>query len=108
MILTEVRNMAKGEGSLVTRPPVFNGSNYAYWKARMHYFLRSLDHDVWDIVESGYVPPSEQIVLDSGTTIKKPKSKEMWTTFNKERQISEAKAMIAIYCVVSQDIFNQI
>ncbi|MGV8048356.1 DUF4219 domain-containing protein, partial [Mycobacterium kansasii] len=84
--------MAKGESSLVTRPPVFDGSNYAYWKAQMHYFLRSLDHDVWDIVESGYVSPTEQIVLDSGTTISKPKPKEKWTTFDKERQTAEAKA----------------
>ncbi|MGV8048448.1 hypothetical protein PJP07_30060, partial [Mycobacterium kansasii] len=69
---------------------------------------RSLDHDVWDIVENGYVPLTNQVVLDSGTTITKPKSKEMWMVFDKDKQTSEAKAMNAIYCVVSQDIFNQI
>jgi hypothetical protein len=32
--------------------PTFDGTNYGYWKARMHFFLKS--NDVWQIVKSGW------------------------------------------------------
>jgi hypothetical protein len=31
--------------------PTFDGTNYGYWKARMYFFLKSID--VWQIVETG-------------------------------------------------------
>jgi hypothetical protein len=35
--------------------PAFNGTNYGYWKARMCFFLKSID--VWQIVETGWIKP---------------------------------------------------
>lgn len=35
----------------------FDGTNYGYWKARMRFFLKSID--VWKIVESGWTKPKE-------------------------------------------------
>jgi hypothetical protein len=35
--------------------PVFDGTNYGYWKARMCFFLKSID--VWQIVETGWIKP---------------------------------------------------
>jgi hypothetical protein len=32
---------------------VFDGTNYGYWKARIRFFLKSID--VWQIVESGWI-----------------------------------------------------
>jgi hypothetical protein len=32
--------------------PTFNGSNYGYWKARMRFFLKSID--CWTIVDFGW------------------------------------------------------
>jgi hypothetical protein len=32
--------------------PTFDGSNYGYWKARMRFFLKSID--CWSIVDSGW------------------------------------------------------
>jgi hypothetical protein len=32
--------------------PAFDGTNYGYWKARMHFFLKSID--CWSIVETGW------------------------------------------------------
>jgi hypothetical protein len=40
--------------------PVFDGPNYDYWKARMRFFLKSID--IWQIVESGWSPPSTATV----------------------------------------------
>jgi hypothetical protein len=33
--------------------PLFDGMNYGYWKARMRFFLKSID--VWKIVETGWI-----------------------------------------------------
>jgi maltooligosyltrehalose synthase len=35
----------------------FDGTNYGYWKARMGFFLKSID--VWKIVETGWIKPEE-------------------------------------------------
>ena len=36
------------------RPPIFDGSNFVYWKIRTTTYLQSLGTDVWEIVEGGY------------------------------------------------------
>jgi len=43
------------EGSI--RPPIFDGSNFVYWKVRTTTYLQSLGTDVWHIVEGGYTFP---------------------------------------------------
>jgi hypothetical protein len=35
--------------------PAFDGTNYGYWKARMRFFLKSID--CWKIVETGWTKP---------------------------------------------------
>jgi hypothetical protein len=35
--------------------PAFDGTNYGYWKARMRFFLKSID--CWSIVETGWTKP---------------------------------------------------
>jgi hypothetical protein len=37
--------------------PPFDGTNYGYWKARMRFFLKSID--IWKIVESGWIKLEE-------------------------------------------------
>jgi len=37
--------------------PAFDGSNYGYWKARMRFFLKSID--CWGIVETGWTKPED-------------------------------------------------
>eukprot|EP00253_Pinus_taeda_P009806 PITA_09806 len=43
------------EGSI--RPPIFDGSNFIYWKVRTTTYLQSLGIDVWEIMEGGYKFP---------------------------------------------------
>ena len=38
-------------GHSLVIPPHFDGNNYAYWKARMKVFLKSIDERVWNSVE---------------------------------------------------------
>ena len=46
------------EQSLII-PPLFDGTNYAYWKVCIRAFLQSLDEKVWQVVEIGWVKPKE-------------------------------------------------
>ncbi|MBW4980903.1 DUF4219 domain-containing protein, partial [Marinobacter adhaerens] len=50
------------EGISTNRAPLFDGTNFAFWKVRMRTYLISLGADIWDVVETGYVKP---IVLAS-------------------------------------------
>ena len=35
------------EGGSVQRPPLLDGTNYSYWKARMKAFIKSMDEKAW-------------------------------------------------------------
>ena len=40
-------------------PPLFDDTNYLYWKVCMRAFLQSLDKNVWQAVEIGWAKPTE-------------------------------------------------
>ena len=46
-------------GQLLIIPPLFDGTNYAYWKVRMKAFLQSLDEKVWQAIKIGWTKPKE-------------------------------------------------
>ena len=46
-------------GQSLTIPPLYDGTNYAYWKVRMRAFLQSLGEKVWQAVEIGQTKPTE-------------------------------------------------
>ena len=37
--------------------PMFDGTNFSFWKVRMRTYIMSLGADVWDVVETGYANP---------------------------------------------------
>ena len=47
-------------GQLLIIPPLFDGTNYAYWKVHMRALLQSLDEKVWQVVEIGWTKPTEE------------------------------------------------
>ena len=49
--------MDRGQSLII--PPLFDGTNYAYWKVRRKTFLQSLDEKVWQAVEIGWTKPKE-------------------------------------------------
>ena len=59
------------EGTSTSKPPLLDGSNYAYWKQMMIGFLKSIDDDVWDIVEEGYSRPT---IVANRQIVPKPKA----------------------------------
>jgi hypothetical protein len=54
----------------------FDGTNYGYWKSRMHFFLKSID--VWQIVETGWTKPeattAELSVVQNSTRLSNDKA----------------------------------
>eukprot|EP00253_Pinus_taeda_P001781 PITA_01781 len=50
--------MSNYEREASIRPPIFDGTNFNYWKVRVTAYLQSLGTEVWDIVETGYSFPS--------------------------------------------------
>ena len=96
-------NNVFSEGQSIARPPMFNGTDYAYWKARMKIYLSSVDYDVWDIIEMGYRSPT---VIVSGVEI--PKSKDRWDANDKKSFSTNAKAMNALICALDKTEFNRI
>ena len=55
------------EGGFVQLPPLLDESNYAYWKARMKAFIKSMDEKVWRVI--GWDHPMKQD--DNGESVKK-------------------------------------
>src|SRR4051812_24752697 len=40
-----------------SRPPVFDGENFEYWKDRLESYFLGLDGDLWDLLVDGYKHP---------------------------------------------------
>ena len=79
------RSPALAEGrSPPLEPPFFDGTLYHLWKFQMEVFLKSLDLDLWDIVENGYTPPS--------------KPRPEWTNQDQRAWSLNARAMNALCC----------
>ena len=49
--------MDRGQSLII--PPLFDGTNYAYWKVCIIAFLQSLDEKVWQAVEISWTKPEE-------------------------------------------------
>ena len=60
--------MDYGQSLLI--PPLFDGTNCAYWKVFMKAFLQALDEKVWQAVEVGWVKPKEASVDQDEAKIK--------------------------------------
>ena len=62
------------EGCATNKPPLLDGTNYGYWKARMMAFLKSLDLNCWKAVMVGWEQPTET----SEDGVATPKTKLKW------------------------------
>src|SRR5262249_4551809 len=82
------------EGQSTTRPPLFDGSNYAYWKTRMTIFLKASGYFVWKVIEDGpYVATTSESEWDD-TVIKKMSLDSIATNI--------------LYCALSPQEFNRV
>ena len=81
-------------GQSLLIPPLFDGTNYAYWKVHMKVFLQALGEKVWQAVEVGRIKPKEAPIDQDEATIKA-------ANFN-------SRALNALFCVVTNEEFKKI
>uniref|UniRef100_A0A6N2KQ80 DUF4219 domain-containing protein n=1 Tax=Salix viminalis TaxID=40686 RepID=A0A6N2KQ80_SALVM len=93
----------QNEGASTSRPPFFDGNDYAYWKARMTIYLQSIDFDLWLSIENG---PHRPLKTENGIEI--PKSMIEYTDLDKRLLSMDAKAMNTLYCALNRSEFNRI
>ena len=84
--------MGKGQSLII--PPLFDGTNNAYWKVHTRAFLQSFDEKVWQAVEIGWTKPKEALVDWDDAKIKA-------TNFN-------SKALNALFSAVINEEFKKI
>ena len=49
--------MTSHEGTSTNKPPLFDGTNFTFWKVRMRTYIMPLGDTVWDVVETRYIKP---------------------------------------------------
>ena len=84
--------MDRGQSFIIS--PLFDGTNYAYWKVRIRAFLQSLDEKVWQAVEIGWTKPIEALADWNDAKIKV-------ANFNN-------RALNALFSVVTNEEFKKI
>src|ERR1044072_8731736 len=101
--------MENKEGGSVHRPPVLDGTNFDYWKARMIAFLRSMDSKTWKAIIKGWTPPIDKKTDEntSVTTIDL-KYEENWTNEEDEEALANSRALNAIFNGVDKNMFKLI
>ena len=80
------------EGGPVNRPPILDGSNYEYWKARMVAFLKALDSRTWKAVIKGWEHPK---MLATGEN---PSSETCKKNECKRYQVHQTKDLEVLKC----------
>ena len=84
--------MDRGKSLLI--PPLFDGTNYAYWKVRMKVFLQALGEQVWQAIEVGWIKPKEASVDWDDARI-------IVANFN-------SRALNALFCGMTNEEFKKI
>ena len=92
------------ESVSVTRPPLFDGKNYSYWKNRMCTFLKSIDFEQQKVTT--FRPYEVTKIDENGVRITK-------TIFeyddNDMRKLQiNAKALTSLHCALTMDEYNKI
>ena len=81
-------------GQSLLIPPLFDETNYAYWKVRKKVFLQALGEQVWQAVEVGWIKPKEAPMDWDEATINA-------ANFN-------SRALNALFCGVTNTEFKRI
>ena len=84
--------MDRGQSLVI--PPLFDGTNYAYWKVHSRDFLQSLDEKVWQAVEIGWIKPKEALTDWDDAKIKA-------ANFN-------SRALNALFSAITNEEFKKI
>ncbi|KAK2449300.1 gag-protease polyprotein [Trifolium repens] len=94
------------DGTLVSKPPFLDGTNYDYWKSRMTAFLKSIDSRTWKAVLRGWEHP--KIKDANGADTEELKPEEDWTPAEDTLALGNNKALNALFNGVDKNMFRLI
>ncbi|VFQ66904.1 unnamed protein product [Cuscuta campestris] len=92
-----------GEGQSTSRPPLFDGTNYSYWKERMRIYIRSTNFQLWLVIKNGEETPMKKV---GETTV--PKTENEFDAEDIKKIENYAKAINMLYCAVNPDDYRKI
>ncbi|VFQ72920.1 unnamed protein product [Cuscuta campestris] len=92
-----------GEGQSTSRPPLFDGTNYSYWKERMRIYIRSTNFQLWLVIKNGEEIPMKKV---GETTV--PKTEDEFDAEDIKKVENYAKAINMLYCAVNPDDYRKI
>ncbi|VFQ87964.1 unnamed protein product [Cuscuta campestris] len=103
-VLNRVRFMTGiGEGQSTSRLPLFDGTNYSYWKERMRIYIRSTNFQLWLVIKNGEQIPMKKV---GETTV--PKTEDEFDAEDIKKVENNAKAINMLYCAVNPDDYHKI
>jgi hypothetical protein len=91
------------EGQSTNRPPLFNSSDYSYWKTRMTTYIKAQDYLIWKIIVNG-PHVSTKIVEEQEI----PKQETEWDENDVKLIELNYKAMNCLYCAFDSKEFDEI
>jgi hypothetical protein len=91
------------EGQSTNRPPLFNSSDYSYWKTRMTTYIKAQDYLIWKIIVNGSHVPTK-IVEEQEI----PKQETEWDENDVKLIELNYKAMNCLYCAFDSKEFDEI
>ncbi|KAG9442737.1 hypothetical protein H6P81_018591 [Aristolochia fimbriata] len=95
------------EGASNTRPPLLDGTNYAYWKAKMRIYIKAQDERAWRSVEDGWEPPTVEV--GEGADKKRIlKSSAEWNDVEERLANCNSKALNAIFGGIDEVQFRRV
>ncbi|KAG9454814.1 hypothetical protein H6P81_007718 [Aristolochia fimbriata] len=95
------------EGASNTRPPLLDGTNYAYWKAKIKIYIKAQDERAWRSVEDGWEPPTVEIGEGADKKrILKPSSE--WNDVEDRLSNCNSKALNAIFGGIDEEQFRRV
>ena len=94
--------MASLLNASINCPPIFDGTNFSFWKCRMKSFLQSIDFDFWAIITDGHYVPSWR--KDNGDIVTKTRSEYNQDDYEKLKKNS--KVLYILQCAINDEMFN--
>ncbi|VFQ98076.1 unnamed protein product [Cuscuta campestris] len=92
-----------GEGQSTSMPPLFDGTNYTYWKERMRIYIRSTNFQLWLVIKNG-----EEISMKKVGEKLVPKTEDEFDAEDIKKVENYAKAINMLYCAVNPDDYHKI
>ena len=94
------------DGTLVSKPPLLDGTNYDYWKSRMAAFLKSIDSRTWKAVLRGWEHPKVKDANGADTEVLKPEEDQ--TPAEDTLDLGNNKSLNELFNGVDKNLFRLI